>query len=143
MEEDEKEEKPFLLRIESPLPPELEDLIQRVIGAAIEVHRHLGPGFVEKIYERALLHELRLRGIAVERQKEILVPYKDILITGQQLDLLVEKQLVLELKAVDHLTGVHEAQIVSYLKATGLRVGLLFNFKVKMLKDGGIKRIVR
>lgn len=143
MEEDEKEEKPFLLRVESPLSPELEDLIQRVIGAAIEVHRHLGPGFVEKIYERALLHELRLRGIAVERQKEILVPYKDILITGQQLDLLVEKQLVLELKAVDHLTGVHEAQIVSYLKATGLRVGLLFNFKVKMLKDGGIKRIVR
>jgi GxxExxY protein len=131
------------LRVESTLSPELEDLIQRVIGAAIEVHRHLGPGFVEKIYERALLHELRLRGIKVESQKEIVVPYKDILIAGQQLDLLVEKQLVLELKAVDHLSAVHEAQIMSYLKATGLRAGLLFNFNVKMLKEGGIRRIVR
>lgn len=83
--DDDREKKRMALRVKSTLPPELEDLIQRVIGAAIEVHRHLGPGFVEKVYERALLHELKLQGIRVENQKAITVPYKDILIAGQQL----------------------------------------------------------
>lgn len=141
--DDEREKKRMALRVKSTLSPELEDLIQRVIGAAIEVHRYLGPGFVEKVYERALLHELKLQGIRIESQKAIAVPYKDILITGQQLDLLVEAQLILELKAVDQFSAVHEAQAMSYLKATGLRAALLLNFNVKMLKEGGIKRIVR
>lgn len=141
--DNERKKKRMALRVKSTLSPELEDLIQQVIGAAIEVHRHLGPGFVEKVYERALLHELKLQGIRIESQKAIAVPYKDILITGQQLDLLVEGQLILELKAVDQFSAVHEAQAMSYLKATGLRAALLLNFNVKMLKEGGIKRIVR
>jgi len=129
------------LRIESPLSAEQEELIHRVIGAAIEVHRRLGPGFLEGIYQRALGHEFKLQGIAYECEKEILVPYKDIHIPGQRLDLLVESQLILELKVVDHLAPIHEAQLMSYLKATGLKVGLLVNFKTRILKDG-IKRIV-
>ena len=113
------------LRVQSPLTPELDDLVHEIIGAAIEVHKQLGPGYVEKIYERALCHELRVRGIPAESQKEISVPYKDIQISGQQLDLLVAGKLILELKSVDHFLPLHEAQIMSYLKATGLQAGLL------------------
>jgi GxxExxY protein len=125
-----------------PIPAEDEKIAHEVIGAAIEVHRILGPGFLEKIYERALVHELTVRGVSVQPQKEILVPYKGIFIPGQQLDLLACDRVILELKAVDHLTPIHEAQLISYLKATGLRLGLLINFNVRILKDG-IKRIVR
>jgi GxxExxY protein len=125
-----------------PIPAEDERIAHEVIGAAIEVHRLLGPGFLEKIYERALVHELSLRGIAVQPQKDILVPYKDILIPGQQLDILAGERVVLELKAVTELAPIHEAQLISYLKATGLRLGLLINFNVRVLKDG-IKRLVR
>ncbi len=125
-----------------PIPGEDERIAQEVIGAAIEVHRILGPGFLEKIYERALVHELALRGLAVQPQKEILVPYKDLLIPGQQLDILVCGRVILELKAVSELNSLHEAQLLSYLKATGLRLGLLSNFNVRVLKDG-IKRMVR
>ena len=125
-----------------PIPEEDERLAHEVIGAAIEVHRLLGPGFLEKIYERALVHELALRGLLVQPQREILVPYKGILIPGQQLDLLVGERVIVELKAVDRLQPIHEAQLLSYLKATGLRLGLLLNFNVKVMKDG-IKRLVR
>ena len=100
-----------------PIPAEDERIAHEVIGAAIEVHRLLGPGFLEKIYERALVHELTLRGLAVQPQKDILVPYKDILIPGQQLDILVGERLILELKAVTELVPIHEAQFLSYLKA--------------------------
>ena len=131
------------LRIESPLTPEQEDLIYHVIGAAIEVHRQLGPGFVEKIYKLAMCHELSLQGISFECEKEIKIPYKDIYISGHRLDLLVEGQLILELKAVDRLTGVHEAQIHSYMRATGLRIGLLISFNVRLLKEDGIIRVIR
>ncbi|MBV9125441.1 MAG: GxxExxY protein, partial [Planctomycetes bacterium] len=110
-----------------PIPVEDERIAHEVIGAAIEVHRLLGPGFLEKIYERAMVHELGLRGLAVQAQKEILVPYKGIQIAGQQLDLLVCERVLLELKTVDHLHPIHEAQLLSYLKATGLRLGLLLN----------------
>jgi GxxExxY protein len=125
-----------------PIAAEDERIAHEVIGAAIEVHRHLGPGFLEKIYERALVHELNLRGIAVQSQKDILVPYKEIFIPGQQLDLLAAERVILELKAVAELAAIHEAQLLSYLKATGLRLGLLINFNVRVLKDG-IKRLVR
>lgn len=117
-----------------------ERIAHEVIGAAIEVHRLLGPGFLEKIYERALTHELELRGLGVQRQHEILVPYKDILIPGQQLDLLVAGRVIVVLKAVDQFHPIHHAQLLSYLKATGLRLGLLLNFNVKMMKEG-IKRL--
>ena len=125
-----------------PIPAEHERIALEVIGAAIEVHRLLGPGFLEKIYERALIHELACRGIPVQPQKEIMVPYKDILIPGQQLDLLAAERVILELKSVNELIPIHQAQILSYLKATGLRLGLLINFNVHVLKDG-IKRVVR
>ena len=125
-----------------PIPEGDERIAHAVIGAAIEVHRCLGPGFLEKIYERALVHELALRKISVQPQKEILVPYKEIMIPGQQLDLLAGERVIVELKAVSELAPIHEAQLLSYLKATGLRLGLLINFNVRILKDG-IKRMVR
>jgi GxxExxY protein len=125
-----------------PIPAEDEEIAHRTIGAAIEVHRILGPGFLEKIYERALVHELRLRGLTVQPQKEILVPYKDIKIPGQELDILVCDRVILELKAVEQLHPIPSSQLLSYLKATGLRLGLLINFNVAVLKDG-IKRLVR
>jgi GxxExxY protein len=125
-----------------PIPPEDEELAHKIIGAAIEVHRCLGPGFLESVYERALCHELNLRGVTFERQKELIVPYKDIEITGQRLDLLVGGRVITELKTVEVIAPIHQAQLLSYLKATGLRLGLIINFKVLVLKDG-IKRIVR
>jgi GxxExxY protein len=131
------------LRIESPLTSEQEELVHRIIGAAIEVHSKLGPGFLEKIYERALCYELNQRGIPFECQKAINVPYKNIQISGQQLDLLVDGIVIVELKAVDHVSPIHHAQLISYLKATGLKIGLLINFNVKLLKDGGIRRILK
>ena len=124
-----------------PIPAEDERIGREVVGAAIEVHRHLGPGFLEKIYERAMVHELQLRGLSVQAQQDIFVPYKDILIPGQQLDLLVCGRVILELKAVDEVFPIHEAQLLSYLKATGLRLGYILNFKSRWMKDG-IQRMV-
>src|SRR5262245_14812178 len=126
----------------APIPTEDEELTRRIIGAAIEVHRLLGPGFLERIYERAMCHELSLQSIECEPQEEILVPYKDIQIPGQQLDLLVGSRVIVELKAVAELHPLHHAQLLSYLKATGLRLGLLINFHVPVLKDG-LRRVVR
>lgn len=129
------------MRIESPLPEDLEDLIRRVIGAAIEVHRHLGPGFLESICEQALCHELELRSVAFERQKEIVVSYKALEMRGQRLDLLVAGKLIVELKSVEQLAPIHTAQVLSYLKSTKLNAGLLINFNVWQLKDG-LRRVV-
>jgi GxxExxY protein len=117
-----------------------DELTEKVIGAAIEVHRHLGPGLLESIYESALCHEPGLRRIPFERQLEVDVIYKDLTIKGQRLDILVESQLVLELKAVSKLPDVAMAQTLSYLKATGLQRALLINFGEKKLVDG-LKRI--
>ncbi|HEV3256459.1 MAG TPA: GxxExxY protein [Gemmataceae bacterium] len=128
--------------IHEPIPAEDDDIAHRIIGAAIDVHRLLGPGFLESVYEKALLYELQLRGLNVERQKDILVPYKDIQIEGQRLDLLVAGRVIVELKAVEALAPIHQAQLLSYLKATKLRLGLIINFNVPVLKDG-IKRLVR
>ena len=125
-----------------PIPAHDEELAHTVIGAAIEVHRILGPGFLESISRKALAYELSRQGISVEQEKEILVPYKDIRIPGQRLDLLVGNRIIVELKCVEDFAPIHQAQLISYLKATGLRLGLLINFKVPMLKNG-IKRIVR
>jgi len=122
-------------------PRELNDLSGRILGAAIEVHRHLGPGLVETVYEVALEHELRLQGLAVDRQMPIAVRYKDIQIGGQRLDMLVEGKVVVELKSVESLAPIHEAQLLSYLKAAGLRLGLLINFNAPRLVDG-VRRFV-
>ena len=115
-------------------------LTQKIIGAAIEVHRTLGPGLLESIYEEALCHEFDLRGIGYQRQVEIDVIYKDKVIKGQRLDILVEQEVVIEVKSLSKLPEVSMAQILSYLKATDLKRGLLMNFGAKMLRDG-IKRI--
>jgi GxxExxY protein len=126
----------------APIPDADEELARRVIGAAIEVHRLLGPGFLESIYRRALCHELSLQGIPFEYEKELVVAYKDIQIPGQRFDVLVSGRILLELKTVEAFAPIHQAQLLSYLKATGLRLGFLINFKVLVLKDG-IKRLVR
>lgn len=115
-------------------------LTQKIIGAAIEVHRTLGPGLLESIYEEALCHEFDLREIRYRRQVEIDVIYKDKVIKGQRIDILVEEQVIVEIKSLTKLPDVSMAQILSYLKATGLKRGLLMNFGAKMLREG-IKRI--
>jgi GxxExxY protein len=117
-----------------------DELTEKIIGAAIEVHRILGPGLLESIYEEALCHELQLRSIRCERQKEVDVIYKGHVIKGQKLDILVEDEVVLELKAVAKLPDVATAQTLSYLKSTGLKRALLINFSQSRLVDG-IKRI--
>ncbi|MBT3200157.1 MAG: GxxExxY protein [Phycisphaerales bacterium] len=120
---------------------ELNDVSGEIIGAAIEVHRHLGPGLLENIYERALVHELCLRGMTVQQQVPVSIAYKDLDIAGQRLDLIVEPGIVVELKAVEVVKKVHEAQLLGYLKSTGLRLGLLINFN-NMVLTKGIKRII-
>jgi GxxExxY protein len=127
---------------ERSLPPEVEELAHSVIGAALEVHRVLGPGYIEVVYEQALCVELELRAISFVRQPVIQVGYKGKVVGEGRLDLLVGDSLVVELKAVDALTQVHSAQVVSYLKATRRPLGLLINFNVPLLKAGGIKRVI-
>ena len=117
-----------------------DELTEQIIGAAIEVHRILGPGLLESIYEEALCMEFEMRDLAHERQKEVDVIYKGHVIKGQRIDLLVADQVVVELKAVAKLPDVSTAQTLSYLKATGLKRALLLNFGEKRLVDG-LKRL--
>ena len=119
-----------------------DNLAGRVIGAAIEVHRALGPGLLESAYERCLEHELKLQDIPCQRQVELPLAYKGLKVDGgYRLDLLVSDQLVVELKTVSDLAPIHEAQLLTYLKLTKLKAGLLINFNVPLLKNG-IKRMV-
>lgn len=121
----------------------LNELTSQIIGAAIEVHRQLGPGLLESAYETCLAYELVERGLQVERQKPLPITYKEInLDHGYRIDLLVNERVIIELKVVDEITPVHEAQILSYLKFSGCEAGLLLNFNVKLLKDGGIRRFI-
>jgi GxxExxY protein len=114
-----------------------------IIGAAIEVHRHLGAGLLESAYEECLCHELRLRGLGFERQVSLPVSYKGLqLDCGYRIDLIVEREIVLELKAVEKLLPVHEAQLPTYLKISGKHIGLLINFNVPLLTQGIIRRIL-
>jgi GxxExxY protein len=120
---------------------DLDGLARRVIGAAIEVHRVLGPGYLESVYEGALAVELEHLGIECERQATISVLYRGKPVGVARLDLLVAGRLVIELKAVDAILPIHQAQLVSYLRATGNPLGLLINFNTRVLRDG-IKRII-
>ncbi len=115
-------------------------LTSKIIGAAIEVHRTLGPGLLESIYEEALCHEFDLRGIHYRRQVEVDVVYKDKVIKGQRLDILVEEEVIVEIKSLSKLPEVYTAQTLSYLKATNLKRALIINFGAKLLREG-IKRI--
>ena len=111
------------------------DLTQEIIGAAMEVHRELGPGFLEYVYEEALCYELKLRKISFERQSELDIYYKDLLIPRKyKPDLVVEDKVIVEIKATSGLTSIDEAQLLNYLKATKVRVGLLMNFGKKSLE---------
>ena len=120
---------------------DLDALAHQTIGAAIDVHRALGPGYLESVYEEALAIELSLRNIPFARQPEISVRYKQWEVGKSRLDLLVGQSLIVELKAVESLQEIHRAQLISYLRATGLQLGLLINFNVPVLKQG-IKRVV-
>lgn len=122
-----------------PIPPELDRVSRTLIGAAIEVHRHLGPGLLEGVYEKALVHEAQLRGLVLRQQVPVKVIYKDLEIDGQRLDLFVEPGIIVELKAVDQILPVHKAQLISYLKSTGYRLGLLMNFHAVLMKDGLVR----
>jgi GxxExxY protein len=119
-----------------PVPHELWDISGRFIDAAIEVHDHLGPGFTEVFYTRALHHELRRRGVAFASQVPIDVDYKMAIIGQFRLDLVIEDRLLVELKAVESISNVHIAQMLAYLKASRLRVGLIVNFNVARLQHG-------
>jgi GxxExxY protein len=121
---------------------ETDKLAHAVMGAAIEVHRHHGPGFHEEIYQRSMQVELGLRGLPFRPQAPIKVEYKGALVGGGKLDLLVDDLLVVELKAVKAVAPVHKARVLSYLKATGKHLGLLINFNVAVLRKG-IHRIIR
>lgn len=132
---------PFSMRLPSPLSDEAEEAMSATIGCAIAVHRALGPGFLESIYKKAMLIELNANGISYESEKAVTVNYRNVPIQGQRIDLVVRGLIVVELKAVKHFDDVHRSQVISYLKTTGLRGGLLINFRVPVLK-AGLHRIV-
>ncbi len=124
-----------------PIPADLDRIARQVVDAAHAVHRALGPGLLESVYEVCLLHELANRGLKVDRQVAVPITYDNVrLDAGLRLDLVVENSLLLELKAVETILPVHQAQVLTYLKLSGFRLGLLINFNVPVIRDG-IKRI--
>jgi GxxExxY protein len=129
------------MNVQVPIPPAVEATVKTCIGAAIAVHRELGPGYRELIYRRAYCLELDSRGLRFECEKPVLVKYRDWLIPGQRLDLVVANSVIVEIKSVPRLVRRHEGQVLSYLKSTGYRVGLLLNFNVDLMREG-IKRKV-
>lgn len=121
---------------------ELNKITEAIIGAAIEVHRNLGPGLLESAYRECLRYELLQRGYEAFQEVTLPLTYKGVeLECGYRLDLLVNDAVIVEIKSVDSLAPIHEAQLLSYLKISGGKIGLLLNFNVKMLKHGGIKRL--
>ncbi len=129
------------MRLPTSLPEETEALLRDIIGCAMQVHRNLGPGFLESIYKQAMCLEMRSRGVRYECEKPVSVTYGGREVARHRVDLVVANLVVVELKAVPALERIHVAQVVSYLRATSLRAGLLFNFNVARLKDG-IRRVV-
>jgi GxxExxY protein len=120
----------------------INSITESIISAAIAVHRELGPGLLESAYESCLVYELLQQGLTVERQKALPVNYRGVKVDcGYRIDLLVEDAVIVELKAVESIEPIHEAQLLSYLKLSGYQIGLLINFNVRMLKQG-IKRLV-
>jgi GxxExxY protein len=125
-----------------PLDREIERLAKEIVDSAFKVHKELGPGLLESVYEACLAHELRKRGLRVDTQLELPVRYETVrLDVGFRLDLLVENEIIVELKAVETMNPLFEAQLLTYLKLTGKRLGLLINFNVPLIKKG-IKRLI-
>jgi GxxExxY protein len=121
---------------------EFDELSGKIIGCAIEVHKNLGPGLLESAYERCLSYELNAAGLKNETQKELPIDYKGMRIdSGYRIDLIVENSIIVELKSVDKILPIHEAQLLTYIKLSGVKIGLLINFNVTKLKEG-IKRFV-
>jgi GxxExxY protein len=120
-----------------------EELTEKIIGAAMEVHKQMGPGLLESVYQTCLAREFHLQGIGFEPEKAIPLNYKGTRLESDlRIDFVVEKTVVVELKAVEHVLPIHEAQLLTYLKLTNLRVGLLINFNVPLLKDGITRRVL-
>jgi GxxExxY protein len=124
-----------------PIPAEVEWVGRRVIGCAISVHRALGPGYKEPIYVEALCLELDSRGLRFEREKSVVVEYNGTIVGRHRLDLVVGELLVVECKVAEFIQKVHTRQVTSYLKATNLRLGFIFNFNVDVLMDDGFRRV--
>jgi GxxExxY protein len=119
-----------------------EELTEKLIASAIEVHRHLGPGLLESAYEECFCHELKLQSVTFERQKPLHLEYKGIkLDCGYRMDVVADDKAVVEIKCVEKIIPVHEAQLLTYLKLSGLKVGLIINFHTRFIKDG-MKRLV-
>lgn len=118
------------------------DLTGNIIGAAIEVHKEIGPGLLESVYETCLCHELSLRHLKFQKQVPLPVTYKGVkLDCGYRIDLIVEKTVLIELKSIENVLPIHEAQLMTYLTLAKIKVGLLINFKVPVLKDGITRRV--
>jgi GxxExxY protein len=130
-----------MLRVHSPLSDEIEELIRRTIGCCITVHQVLGPGLLESTCFRAVCIELHAAGIPFEAEKHVPVTYRGQLLCHHRLDLVVANAIVVEIKSVERLAPVHHAQLLNYLRVSGLRVGLLINFNLPTLREG-VKRIV-
>lgn len=131
------------MNIETPLTPEVEDLSRMLVDSAYKVHQTLGPGLLESVYEACLCVELGRRGIAYEAQVPVSIDYEGVrLAAGLRLDLLVERSIILEIKAVEKLLPIHQSQLLTYLKLADLRLGLLINFNVDLFKQG-VRRIIR
>lgn len=129
--------------IKHSISPELESLAEKVVDAAFQVHKTLGPGLLESVYETCLCYELTQRNIPYQQQVSLPIRYGDATLeTGLRLDILVGERIILELKAVEKMNPLYEAQLLTYLKLTGLKLGFLINFNVLLIKDG-IKRMVR
>ena len=121
---------------------DINKLSSKVIGAAIEVHKTLGPGLLESAYEECLCHELSLQGLSFERQKPLAVTYKEKLLDcGYRLDIVVEKKIILELKSCEKIEPIHKAQLLTYLRLSGINLGLILNFNVPVMRNG-IARVV-
>jgi GxxExxY protein len=120
-----------------------EELTEQIIGAAIDVHRELGPGLLESAYEECLCHELHIRGLGFRRQVDLPISYKGLkLDCGYRLDIVVEDSVVIELKSIEQILPIHQAQLLTYLRLSGKKVGLLINFNVSVLKNGIARRVL-
>ncbi len=129
-----------MLRVPSPLPGDVEALVHDTIGCCITVHRELGPGLLETIYSRAVALELAAAGITFEREKPYPVTYRGQLLCEHRLDFVVGGAIVVEIKSIEAIARVHHAQLLNYLRVSRLRVGLLMNFNVAVLKDGLVRK---
>jgi len=136
-----KTQRPQRITLSTPKEYPFKEITEKIISCALEIHSTLGPDLLENLYEEAMEHELKLRGIRHKRQKELEISYKGKSIGNYRLDYLIEDKVILELKCVEAIKGIHISQLLTYLRAEKLRVGLIINFNVEKLKDG-IKRVI-